>query len=126
MQAPMVFADEGIAGISALWNGGEGETRVELRGQVLEGVHGEVDAASEESVFDLLDEDAFGVEGGAIGEGGRDDEGGVLHTVADGADDLDFYGVAEQAKLRRDMVGLPKRELRAARADTNGLSTHDA
>jgi hypothetical protein len=24
------------------------------------------------------------------------------------------------------MVGLPKRELRAARADTNGLSTHDA
>lgn len=126
MEAPVVFADEGVASVGARRDGGEGEARIELRGQILEGVHGEVDATGEEGVFDLLDKNALGIEGRAVGEGGRDDEVGVLHAVADGTDDLDFNGVAERSKVSGDVVGLPERELRAARADTNGLSAHSA
>jgi hypothetical protein len=46
-------------------------------------------------------------------------------VVADGADDLEFYRVAESAELRGDVVGLPERELRAARADTEGGVGHN-
>ena len=90
-------------------------------GEVLEGVDGEIDAAVGEGFFDLLDEDSGAVGGRPSGGG---DEGGVLHAVACGADDFDFDRVAVRAELRGDVVGLPERELRAARADADGLSAH--
>ncbi len=49
---------------------------------------------------------------------------GSLHAVADGADDVDFDGVAVLTQLRGDVVGLPERELRAARTDTDCLNAH--
>jgi hypothetical protein len=72
-------------------------------------VDGEVDATDGEGVFNLLDEDAFGVESGAVREGCRRDEGGVLHAVTDGTDDLDFDGVTVIAELGGDVVCLPER-----------------
>jgi hypothetical protein len=107
----MVLADEGVAGVGAWGDGGEGEARVELGGEIFEGVDGEVDATGGEGVFDFFDEDAFGVEGGAVGEGGGSREGGVLHAIADGADDFKGDGVAEGTELGGDVVGLPEREL---------------
>ncbi len=62
VQTPEALADEGVAGVGARGDGGEREARVELRGQILERVNGDVDAAGGESVLDLLNEDAFGVE----------------------------------------------------------------
>ena len=121
MQTPVVFADEGVAGIGARRDRGERKARVELGGQVFEGVDGQVDAAVGESVFDFLDEDAFGVERGAIGEGFRRAEGGVLHAVASGADHFDFDGVAALAKLGGNVVRLPECELGTAGADTDGI-----
>ncbi len=115
VEAPVVFADEGVASVGAWGDGGEGEAGGDLRGQVFEGVDGEVDAVGEEGVFDLLDEDAGTVGGKAFGWS----EVRVLHAVADGADDLDCDGVAEGAELRGDVVGLPERELGAARADAD-------
>ena len=81
---------------------------------------GEVDTAGGEGFFDLLDEDAGAVGRQTVGR----DEGRVLHAVAGGADDFDGNGVAVLAELRGDVVGLPERELRAARADADGLGVH--
>ena len=80
---------------------------------------GKVDAAGGEGFFDLLDEDALGVEGRAVFEGGGDDEAGVLHAVAGGADDFDFDGVAGLAEECGDVVGLPEGKLRASGADAD-------
>ncbi len=120
VERPPLLADEGVAGVGARGDGGEGEARIEGGGQVFEGVDGEIDAAGGEGVFDLLDEDALGVERGAVGEGGGNDEGGVLHAVAGGADDVDGDGVAVGAEDVGDVVGLPERELGASGADADG------
>src|SRR5579875_2245593 len=124
MESPEVFADEGITGICAGGDGGEGEARVERRGEILERVDGDVDAAVEESVFNLLAEDALGVERRAVREGCGGDKVGVLHAIAGGADDLSNDGVTVMAELGGNVIGLPKRKLRAAGAETNGLGAH--
>jgi len=124
VQAPVFLADESIASVDARRDGGEGEARVKGRWEIFERVDGEVDAADKESVFDLFDEDAFGLEGSAVLEGGGGDEAGVLHAVADGADDLDFYRVAVAAELRGDVVGLPQGKLRAAGSNSNRVCVH--
>ena len=62
VQAPEIFADEGVAGVGARRDGGERKARRDLGGQVFERVHGEVDSPRCQGVFDLLDEDA-----GAVG-----------------------------------------------------------
>ena len=113
VERPERFADESIAGVGAGRDGGDGETGVDEGGEVLVAVDGEVDETGGEGFFDLLDEDAFAV------EAGWDDEAGLLHAVAGGADDLDFGGVAVGAKFCGDVVGLPECELRAAGADTD-------
>ena len=113
MEGPEGLADEGVAGVGAGGNGGEGEALIERGGEVFEGVDGEVDTAGGEGFFDFLDEDAFSIR--ARG----DDEAGVLHAVAGGADDFDFDGVARGAENGGDVVGLPERELRAPGADAD-------
>ena len=115
----MVFADEGVAGVGARGDGGEGEARVEGGRKVFERVDGEIDAAGSEGVFDFFDEDAFCVERGSVGEGCGSLEGWILHAVADGADDFDFDCVAALTKLCGDVVCLPECELRTAGADTD-------
>ena len=113
MERPEGLAHEGVAGIGAGGDGGEGEARVERGGEVFERVDGEIDAAGGERFFDFLDEDALAVE-----TRGRD-EAGVLHAVAGGADDFDFDGVARGAEEGGDVVGLPEGELRAPGADAD-------
>jgi hypothetical protein len=46
VQAPVILADEGVAGVRAWRDGGQREARVDLRRQVFQGMDGEVDAAS--------------------------------------------------------------------------------
>src|SRR5579875_1538316 len=85
---------------------------------------GEIDSAGRQGVFDFLDEDALGVERGAVFKGCGRAKGRILHAVAGGANDLDGDVVATAAQLVGDVVGLPERELGAARADANRLVTH--
>ncbi len=73
-----------------------------LRGEVLERVDGEVDAAFFEGFFDFFDEDALAV------EVRRRDEAGLLHAVAGGADDFELDVVAGVAEGVEDVVGLPE------------------
>jgi hypothetical protein len=114
------FADEGIARISARWNSGQGEARGNFRWQILERVHGEVDATCGKSFFDFLDEDA-----GAVGRKAfSSSDGGILQAVTGSANDFNLNGVAVGAELGGDMVGLPERELRAARSNANGKCAH--
>jgi len=102
--------DEGVAGIGALGNGGDGEVGREFGGQVFEAVDGEIDAAFDEGLFDLFGEHAFGADLG---------EGDLLQPVAGGADDLDGDFVALGAQGAGDVVRLPEGELRPARADAD-------
>jgi hypothetical protein len=123
VQRPVLFADEDVACIGALRNGGEDEPRVELGGQVLERVDGEVDAALGERVFDLLDEDSLAVRRrGERWERSCFGPIGVLgHAVAGGADDLDHDLTAAVVQPGGDVIGLPEGELGASRADTDGF-----
>jgi hypothetical protein len=120
VQAPVVFADEGVAGVRAWRDGCQKQALVDLRRQVFERVDGEVDAPGRQGVFDLLDEDAGAVRRETV----RRRKAGLLHTVADGANDLDLNAVAKRAELRGDVVGLPEGELRAAGADTDSFESH--
>lgn len=124
MQAPVALTNEGVAGVGAHGNRRQGKARVERGGKILERMDGEIDLAHGKRVFDLLDEDALGVERGAVGKGGRSNEAGVLHAIPNRADDFDLNRVAAFTKLRGDMVCLPERELRAARAYSNGGYSH--
>ena len=117
VEAPEAFADEGVAGVGARGDGGEGEALVERCGQIFERMHGDVDATGGEGVLDLFNEDALGVEWRAVIEARRRLEGRVLHAVAGGANDLDGDLVATSAELLGDVVGLPERELGTASAD---------
>ena len=119
VEGPVTFADEDVAGVGALRDGGEDEARIEFGGQVLERMNGEVDAALGERVFDLLDEDSFAARSGA--SAGAIGAVGLLHAVAGGADDLDLDRVAAVTQLGGDVVGLPEGELRASRADADGF-----
>ena len=113
MERPERLADEGVASVGAWRDRREGEARVELGGQIFQRMDREVDASRGEGFFYLLDEDTFAV------DAGRRLEAGILHAVAGGADDFDGDGVAMAAQEFGDVVGLPERELRAARADAN-------
>ena len=124
VETPEALAYEGIASVGSRGDGGESETRIELRGEIFERVDGNVNAVGGEGVFDLLDEDSFCIDWGAIVEGGGSAEGGVLHAVAGGADDFDGDLVAKGAELIGDVVGLPEREFGAAGADAKGWSAH--
>src|SRR6185312_12906105 len=71
-------------------------------------MNGEVDGLGGEGVLNLLCEHALGADLG---------KGDVEDFVAGGFDDSDVGGVAGLAQRVGDVIGLPERELRAARAD---------
>src|SRR4051812_21111685 len=71
---------------------------------------GEIDFTRSKRFFDLLGEHALGADLR---------ESNVGDPVARGLDDLYLHLVAARAQLRRDVIGLPKCELRAARADAH-------
>ncbi len=66
VERPVWLADPGVACVGAGWDGGQDEARVEFRGEIFEGVDGEVDAAFGEGLLNFLDEDPF-----AAGKRGR-------------------------------------------------------
>ena len=73
-------ADDGVVGIGALRNGGDGEAFGKLGRKVLHAVNREIDAAVEQSFFDLLGEEALAAD--LV-------ERHVLNLVAGGFDDFD-------------------------------------
>ena len=62
VEAPEIFADEGVAGVGTRRDRSEREAGVDFGGEIFERVDCEVDAAVGEGFFDFLDEDA-----GAVG-----------------------------------------------------------
>ena len=72
-------------------------------------MHGEIDAFGGQGLFDLLGEHALGANLG---------ESDVGNFVARGVDDFDFNLMSAGAQESGDVVGLPKSELGAARADS--------
>ena len=98
-----------VARINALGDRHQFEARRQLGGQVLQAVHGDVDATLGQRIFNLLGEHALGADL-------RQSDVGDL--VAGGLDDLDFDFVSALAQQRRDVVGLPECELRSARTNS--------
>ena len=124
METPEAFTDEGVAGVGARRDGGEGEARVERGGEIFERVDGDVDAAGGERLLDFFDEDALGIKRAAIVECRGCFKGGILHAVAGGADDLDRDIVAALTQFVSDVIGLPERELGAAGTNAEGGGGH--
>ncbi len=97
-----------VARIFAGRNGGNFEIGGQLRGQILQAVHGEVNPVFDQGFFDFLGEHALGADFR---------QRHVGDFIARSLDDLEFHGVALSAQQVGDVVGLPECELRAARAD---------
>jgi len=116
VERPVGLADPDVAGVGAFGDCGQGELCSQFCREILQAVHGEIDAAFFEGFFDFFDEDAFAV------EVRRRDEAGLLHTVAGGADDLELDVVAGVAEGVEDVVGLPERQLRASAADADWIA----
>ena len=74
-----MVADEGVAGVFALGHGGDGEARRLFGGDVLHRVDGDVDAAVQQGLLDLLGEQGLAADF---------QQATVLDAVA-GGDDLD-------------------------------------
>ena len=74
-------------------------------GQVLQGMHGQIDASGSERLLDFLREHALGAD---LRE--RD----IGNLVAGGVNDLDLDFMTPFAQECGNVVGLPKRKLRTA------------
>ncbi len=111
-----VAAEEGVAGIGARQRGGEREPGVKLGGEVLEAVHGDVDAALKQRPVDFL-----GEEGAAAGLPQR-------HLALHIPRRLDVHQLrgrrAVGGQQRLEVVGLPERERGGARADAQRARAH--
>ncbi len=101
-------ADDGVVGLGALGDGGDGEPARELGGQVLHAVDGEIDAAVEQGFFDFFGEETFAADFV---------EGSVLNFVAGSLDDFDAALGAAGFEALSDVVCLPERELRTPGPD---------
>ena len=129
MQRPVLLAHPGVASVDARRDGSEGKTRVELGGQVLQGVDGEVDAAAGERLLDLLDEDALaigqrrkggqaiGVRVGTLGRRGACMRSPVVRMIS-------ISTVWPRAAELRRRCGSPcqEGELGTSRTDADGFS----
>jgi hypothetical protein len=71
-------------------------------------VNGQIDTSGGEGFFDLFGKHALGANFG---------QGDVGDFVAGGMNNVDFDFVSANAEQRRNVVGLPEGELRAAGAD---------
>ena len=109
----IVARAEGVARVLAFGDGRDFESGRKFGRQVLQRMHGEIDAAGGESFFDLFGENSFAKSALGADHG----QGDVGDFVAGGVDDLDFDFMAARAQQRGDVVRLPEGELRAAGAD---------
>ena len=105
-------ADEGVAHIASLQHRGDDDAWRQLRGQILHGMHGEIDTAVEQRFVDLLGEQALAAEVA---------QRLVADAVARRGDGLKRDGVFAEAvrsdQQRPHMVRLPQSERASARAD---------
>ena len=107
-------ADEGVARILALEDGGDGEALRQDRRHVLHRMHGEVDVAGEQRLLQLLGEQplAAGLDQRPVGDpvAGRldDDQLALLRRKA-----------VRGAEARGHLARLGQRQGRAARADAD-------
>ena len=97
-----------VARIFAGGDRGNFEIGGQLRWQIFQAVHREIDTVFDQRFFDFLGEHPLGADFG---------QRNVGDFIAGGLDDLQFHGVALRAQQIGDVVGLPERELRAAGAD---------
>jgi hypothetical protein len=123
LQALGLVAEEGVAGVFALRDGGDAEAVGQHRRHVLQGMDGAVDAALQQGLLDLLGEHALAadlqqtavlhpVAGGGDDDqrGGRGHGGGVLRVGAQGGGDAALH-----------VAGLGEAELRATGANSDCL-----
>ena len=111
LRRPAVRAeDQRVAGILAGQRAGEDDAGGQLGFQVLQAVHGEVDAAVQQRLVDLLGEQALAAEVG---------QAAVLHRIAGGADDGGFGGSVGSQGVDHQ-AGLDQGERRASGADAQG------
>ncbi len=100
--------EQEIGGIDARGYGGHDELGRRLRRQILERVHGELDALLDERLLDLAHEHALRADRA---------EQRRLILVAGGLDDHELHVEAGLAQARGHGAGLRAREVRAARAE---------
>ncbi len=103
LDVAQLAADDGVAGVGALRHGGEGEAFGELGREILQAVHGEIDAPVEESLFDLAGKEAFA---------GDFMQGHLEYTIARRLDDFDAALHAACFEALPNVVRLPERKLR--------------
>ena len=112
VQRAALAADEGIARILARQHRHDRKPRRQHGRHVLGRMHGEVDAAGEQRVLDLLGEQALAADLR---------QRAVADHVAAGADDLDADALGREpmrrGQARAHLPGLDQRERAAARAD---------
>ena len=105
-------ADEGVTHIAARQHGGDGNAWRKVRGQVLHGMHGDIDRLTEQGLVDLLGEQPLAAEVA---------ERLVADAVARGGDGLKRDGVLTKAmhvdQQSAHMVRLPQSKRASARAD---------
>ena len=107
-QKPELAADDGVEGVGPFGDGSDYEAFGKLGGEVLQAVNREVNATVEQGVFNFFGEQALTAHFGK-----RD----VKDLVSTGVDDFNRAGQASTFEFGLDMIRLPERELRAARAD---------
>jgi hypothetical protein len=106
-------ADNCIAGIFPLRDGGDGEARGQFGWQIFQTVHGEMGASIEKGFLDFLGEQAFAASGRTkVGEGSIGD------FIAGRLYYFDVALVASLGEARFHPACLPERELRAARRNS--------
>src|ERR1700676_2129171 len=117
LNAGIVARAEGVAWVFPFCNRGNFESRWKVSGEVFQRMHGKIDAAGGESVFDFFGENSFSKSAFRSDLGQRD----VGDFVAGGVNDPDFDFVAVGAQQRCNVVGLPEGELRTAGSDAELL-----
>src|ERR1051326_6236687 len=104
----IVARAEGVARVFPFCDGNDLEPWGEFGGEIFQGVDSQIDAPGREGFFDFFGEHALGAYFG---------EGHVGDLVTGGMNNFNFDFVAAGAEQRGNVVGLPKGELGAARAD---------
>src|SRR5271166_5136899 len=100
--------EEHVARINPSGDRNQLKSRRQFGGQIFQAVHREIYAALGQGLLDLFGEHALGADLG---------ESDVGDLVSGGLDNFDLDFVAAFAQQRRDVVGLPERQLRPARSD---------
>ena len=110
VESTIALRDQHIARIGSLGNRRQRELLTQLRGQIFQAMHRQIDGLRQQRVFNLAGEHALGADRG---------KGDVLHAVAGGADDLDRNLMPQLAQRFCNVIGLPQRELRSPGADAD-------